>query len=91
MSAMPPVPFAFQPPDLFALIGSQFGPFASPALTWTDPVANATDIVTQWMASAVNPYAYYLDAWATLTLAMLSMGTMMYSKHSEPVSQQVPS
>lgn len=82
--AMPSVPFAFQPPDLFALIGSEIGPFASPALTWTDPVANATGLMTQWMMPAANPCADYLDAWTTLALAMLGMGTMVYSRHDEP-------
>lgn len=83
MSVMPFVPFAFQPTELLALIGSQIGPFASPALTWTDPVANATSLMTQWMMPAANPYAECLNAWATLTLAMFGMGNMVYSRREE--------
>lgn len=90
MSAMPSVPFAFRPPALFALMGSQIGPFASPALTWTDPVANATDLAMQWMLPAVNPCADCLNAWTTLTLAMFGMGTMVYSRHEESRESKNP-
>jgi hypothetical protein len=90
MCAMPFVPFAFQPPDLFTLIGSQVGPFASPALTWTDPVVDAGDLMAQWMTAVANPYAYYLHAWAALSLAMLGMGAMAYSRHDEPGESTSP-
>lgn len=84
MNAMPFVPFAFQPPDLFTLLmGSQIGPFASPMLTWTNPALHATDIMTKWVTAAMTPGTYYLNVWTTLALAMLGMGTMAYSRHDE--------
>ncbi|OOG63475.1 hypothetical protein B0E46_10855 [Rhodanobacter sp. B04] len=90
MCAMPFVPFAFQPPDLLALIGSQIGPFASPTLGWTNPVANAGDLMSTWMTAAANPYAYYLNAWAVLTLAMLGMGSKVHSRQDDPRESSSP-